>query len=101
MPKGKYVPVKVSIPGFAQAFRKGDRIRITISSPGRDFGAWLFTDIGKAGTPRLIGHGGDHASRIVLGVLPGISKVPSADTPCPSLRGQACRPYKEIPNTPA
>ena len=101
MPADQYVPVKVSLPGFAQAFRVGDRLRITISSPGRDFGAWLFTDIGQAGTPRFIAYGGSQASRIVLGVLPGITQVPADQTPCPSLRGQACRAYRYIANTPA
>ena len=89
MPKGKYVPVKVSIPGFAQAFRKGDRIRITISSPGRDFGAWLFTDIGKAGTPRLKAHGHyDAASReytltLAQQVQAGTHQEPGAPLPIP------------------
>ncbi|MCU1355006.1 MAG: Cocaine esterase [Acidimicrobiales bacterium] len=101
MPKGSYAEAKVAFPSFAQAFRKGDRLRVAISSPGRDFAAWTFTGIGKAGTPRIIGFGQDHPSKIVLGVLPGISKVPAIDTACPSLRGQACRPYTPTPNTPS
>ena len=101
MPAGKIEPVKVPLPSFAQAFRKGDRLRVTISSPGRDYGTWAFETIGKDGAKRRIGRGPDQASRLVVGVLPGIEKVPSVDTPCPSLRGQACRPYRPVPNTPA
>jgi predicted acyl esterase len=98
MPKGEAVPVKVPIPSFAQAVRAGDRLHVTISSPGRDFGAWLFETIGKAGTPRTVARGQGQASRLVLGVLPsGIGgvgdQVPALDAPCPSLRGQACRTY--------
>ncbi|QXC61138.1 CocE/NonD family hydrolase [Aquihabitans sp. G128] len=101
MPAGEFVPVKVAFPSFAQAFRKGDRLRVVISSPGRDFGAWSFADIGDPGTARDIGRGGGQASRLVLGVLPGIDEVPPLDAPCPSLRGQACRPYQPSTNEPA
>jgi len=100
MPAG-YEAVKVAFPSFAQTFRTGDRLRVVISSPGRDFGAWSFADIGKAGVARDVAHGGDRASRLVLGVLPDISKVPALDAPCPSLRGQACRPYEPSTNQAA
>jgi hypothetical protein len=91
----------VAFPSFAQAFRKGDRLRVTISSPGRDFGAWLFDDIGKPGEPRLVAHGASLASKLVLGVLPGIDRVPAVTYACPSLRGQPCRPYRPLPNEAA
>jgi hypothetical protein len=94
MPKGEAVPVKVALPSFAQAFRAGDRLHLTVSSPGRDFGAWLFETIGKAGTPRTVARGTGHASRLVVGVLPGDGAIPPLEAPCPSLRGQACRPYE-------
>jgi len=101
MPEDRFEEVSVSIPPFAQAFRPGDRLKIAISSPGRNFAAWTFTTVGDAGTPRDVGRGGDHASSITLGVLPGIEEVPPLVAPCPSLRGQACRPYEERTNTPA
>jgi len=97
MPAG-YVPVKVALPSFAQTFRPGDRLRTTVSSPGRDFGAWSFETMGEAGTPRDVAHGGKMASRLVVGVLPGIDSAPELDAPCPSLRGQACRAYEESAN---
>ncbi|CAN5607637.1 hypothetical protein BH10ACT1_BH10ACT1_19410 [soil metagenome] len=101
MPAEEYVPVKVALPSFAQTFRTGDRLRVVVSSPGRDFGAWSFADIGKAGVARDVAHGGDRPSRVVLGRLPGITSVPDLDAPCPSLRGQACRPYEPSANRPA
>ena len=105
MPAGKYVPVKIALPSFAQAFRPGDRVHLEVSSPGRDFAAWAFTDIGKAGTPRDVAFGGSQASRLVVGVLPGFgpggTTVPDNNPPCPSLRGQACRQYQAVANTSA
>jgi hypothetical protein len=101
MPKDEFAEAKVSIPSFAQAFRKGDRLKVAISSPGRNFAAWTFETIGEKGTARDIGRGGAEASKIVLGVLPGIDAVPPLVAPCPSLRGQACRPYEARTNTPA
>jgi len=100
MPDGKFESVKVAIPSFAQAFRRGDRLMVSISSPGRNFGAWTFTDTGKDGVPRDVAWGGARASRLVVGVLPRMS-VPEATWTCPSLRGQACRPYEEVTNTGA
>lgn len=99
MPADRYETAKVAIPSFAQTFRTGDRLKVTISSPGRDFAAWSFETIGKKGTPRDIGRGGAQASRLVLGQLPGITDVPPLVAACPSLRGQACRPYEPRTNT--
>ena len=101
MPAGTFEPVKVAIPSFAQTFRKGDRLLVTISSPGRDFGAWTFETIGRDGTARDVGRGRDQASRVVLGTLPGISEIPPLVAPCPSLRGQACRRYEPRSNPSA
>lgn len=100
MPKDRFAPVKVTIPSFAQAFRPGDRLMVSISSPGRNFGAWTFTTIGEPGTPRDVAWGRSNASRLVVGVLPDLA-LPEANWPCPSLRGQACRPYQETKNTSA
>ncbi len=100
MPADAFESVKVALPSFAQAFRSGDRLRLTVSSPGRNFGAWTFSTIGDDGSPRDVAWGGDRASRLVVGVLPGID-VPDATWPCPSLRGQPCRPYEPVDNRSA
>jgi len=101
MPDDEFASAKVSIPGFAQAFRPGDRLRLTVSSPGRDFGAWTFANSGEADEVRDIAWGGDLASRLVVGRLPGVVVPDGEPWPCPSLRGQACRPYEALQNTPA
>lgn len=99
LPPGRFVRARVDIPPFAQAFRKGTRLRVIISSPGRDRGTWEFETIGPPGEERLVSRGGRRASSVVLSVVEGIS-VPPGNPPCPSLRGQACRPYTASENTP-
>ncbi|MGI8938139.1 MAG: CocE/NonD family hydrolase [Iamia sp.] len=97
---GEWVEAQVAIPSFAQAFRAGTRLRVIISSPGHDRATWKFDTIGEAGESRDVGRGGEHASSITLALVDGI-EVPAGDPECPSLRGQACRPYEPLPNTPA
>ena len=93
-----FAQAKVALPSFAQTFREGDRLLVTISSPGRDFGEWTFESIGDDGTPRDVGRGEARASRLVLGVLPVESDIPPLVAACPSLRGQSCRPYEARTN---
>lgn len=95
---GRFVRARVDIPPFAQAFRTGTRLRVIISSPGRDRGTWEFDTQGDAGESRSVILGGKRASSLVLSVVGGIT-VPAGNPPCPSLRGQACRPYAEFENT--
>lgn len=97
---GEWVEAQVAIPSFAQAFRAGTRLRVVISSPGHDRATWKFDTIGEPGESRDIGRGGEHASSLTLALVDGI-EVPAGDPECPSLRGQACRPYEPLPNTPA
>ncbi len=94
---GEWTRAQVAIPSFAQAFRAGSRLRVLISSPGRDRGTWRFDTIGAAGDQVEIGRSGEHASSVVLPVVDGVDVV-AGDPPCPSLRGQACRPYEAFEN---
>lgn len=97
MEPGEWTQVQVAIPSFAQAFREGTRLRVVVSSPGRDRGTWRFATTGEAGDEVTIGRGGEHASSIVLATVDGVEVT--GDLPaCPSLRGQACRPYAEYAN---
>lgn len=97
---GEWVEAQVAIPSFAQAFRAGTRLRVIISSPGHDRGTWKFDTTGENGDQRTIGRGGEHASSVVFSTVTGID-VAAGLPPCPSLRGQACRPYSPLPNHPA
>lgn len=94
------VSAKVSLPSFAHVFRKGSRLRVVVSTPGRNHGTWEFEAPGYAGTEptQRVFFGKDQASRIVLPVVTGISS--KDDFPvCPSLRGQPCRPYQASTNS--
>ncbi|MFN8019128.1 MAG: CocE/NonD family hydrolase [Acidimicrobiales bacterium] len=93
MPKGEFATARVALPSFAQPVRAGDRLRLVVSSPGRDFAAWLFETIGKPGAKREVAWGGAEPSKLVVGELPGVGELPAVDPACPSLRGQPCRPY--------
>lgn len=100
VPVGTWIEAPVQIPSFAHPFRAGSRLRVSISSPGRDHGTWAFEqpDYDTAPTFRL-GRGGDRASALRLAVLPGIA-VPAGLPACPSLRGQPCRVAEAVVNTP-
>ncbi len=97
---GKLVSAKVPIPSFAQVFRTGSRLRVVISTPGRNHGTWEFSDPDYGGkTPKhSVAYGPDNASRIYLPMISGVAVT--GDFPeCPSLRGQPCRPYLASTNT--
>jgi len=95
--------VKVPIFPVAHALRKGSKLRLQINTPGRDLPLWAFEnpDFGKPGAKETVARGGEQASSLVLPVLPaGTVAVPADRPPCPSLRGQPCRPYHELTNAP-
>jgi len=97
---GEFVEADVALPSVAHAFRAGTRLRVIISSPGRNHGTWEFTPPDYQGaTPRQsVALSPDRPSRLVLPVVTG---VPVADgfPACPSLRGQPCRPYAPSVNS--
>lgn len=97
---GEWTQAQIAIPSFAQAFRAGSRLRVVVSSPGHDRGTWKFDTTGADGDTVEVGRGGDRASSVVLALVDGV-EVAAGDPPCPSLRGQACRPYEESSNTSA
>ena len=90
---------RVPIPSVAHALRKGSRLRVAISSPGRNHGTWQFTppDYGDVVPEHRIGVGGATPSAIHLSVLAGVD-VPADYPACPGLRGQPCRDYQPIVN---
>lgn len=94
----EWTQVQVAIPHFAQAFREGSRLRVVVSSPGRDRATWRFATTGSDGDEVTIGRGGDHASSVVLALVDGIDVPANTAIACPSLRGQACRPYAATEN---
>jgi hypothetical protein len=81
--------IRVPIRPFDYVFRKGSAIRLTIGTPSLT-GLWLFvTD--PVATVNSILHDRVHASRVVLGLLPGEISGGAAK-PCDTLLNQPCRP---------
>ncbi len=93
MPSGKYQLLRIEIPAFAQSFRKGDRLRITVDAPGGAKPLWAFKTLDH-GQHVTVGAGGRHRSSFVLTTVPGIH-VPRKAPPCRSLRSQPCRSYHD------
>lgn len=99
---GEFELVRVPIRPFAHPFRAGSRIRVLIDTPGRDSPLWAYEnpDYGGRTVYHRVAWGGEHPSALVLPVVRGIA-VPPGRPSCPSLRGQICREYVELPNEPA
>lgn len=101
LPAGEFVEVKVPIFPVMHALRTGSRLRVQVNTPGRDLPLWFF-ELPDRGGPDIWQHvarSRDMASGVVLSVLPeGAIPVPGGYPPCPSLRGQPCRPYHPLAN---
>jgi len=91
---------RIPIPGIAHALRAGSRLRLTISSPGRNHGTWQFAgpDYGDVPPMNEIALGGATPSALHLSVLPNFGDVPAPYPACPGLRGQPCRAYEPLAN---
>ena len=93
LPRKRFV--KATIPLYYQghAYRKGSRIRITISAPNGDQPIWSFKPLLKQrGGTVEIARG---RSKLTLPVVPGVD-VPTGLPPCPGLRGEPCRDAQPI-----
>ena len=66
---GEWVRFRLPIYPFAHVFRAGSRLRLTLSTPGRDHPFWCFDNPVEAGAVHGIGWGGDHPSALVLPVV--------------------------------
>lgn len=85
---------RISIPGVGAPIRAGSKLRMTVSTPGRDRAEWTFENPDFA-------TGSDEVSYTILSSAsaPSMLKlttiepgdIPATVAPCPALRGQACR----------
>ncbi len=91
MPHGKYRLLRIEIMPFAQPFRAGDRLRITLDAPGGAKPLWAFKTLDH-GQRVTIATDRKHPSSLVLSAVPGVA-VPTKAPPCRSLRSQPCRTY--------
>lgn len=96
---GEWIRFRVPIHPVAHVVRAGSKLRIAVSTPGRDHPFWCFDNPVAEGAAHLVGRGGAHASALVLPVWPEVPEHPE-DHPAPdALRGQPTRPAAEIRNT--
>jgi predicted acyl esterase len=91
LPAGELTRLRVELLPFAQAFRAGSRIRVTVDAPGNSRPLWAFDTIAD-GERVEIAADSVHRSRLVLAVVPGVT-VPNRGPDCASLRSQPCRTY--------
>jgi predicted acyl esterase len=100
LPADKWSEVRVGIPGFGHAFRKGSRVRLSIGTPGGNHAEWRFqAGAIPPGSVHRIAHSAMRPSSVLLPVVTGVT-VPATLPACPSLRGQPCRSYQALVNTP-
>jgi predicted acyl esterase len=92
LPPGRYTKVRVELFPFAQAFREGSRLRLTVDAPGGARPTWDFETIAH-GERVFVAADAVRRSRVVLSVVPGV-EVPAKAPACASLRSQPCRTFR-------
>ena len=92
---GEWIRTRVPLLPFSHVFRAGSRIRVGVSTPGRDHPFWRFENPVVSGATHDVGVGGEHASSLVLPVIPNPDHP--ADAPAAhALRGQPSRPARPV-----
>lgn len=91
LPAGRYTKVRIELFPFAQAFRAGSRLRLTVDAPGGARPLWAFDTIAD-GERVSVAADAVRRSRLVLSVVPGV-RVPATAPACASLRSQPCRSF--------
>jgi uncharacterized protein len=99
MPPGEFVPVTIPLYFEGHVYRKGSRVRVTISAPNGTQPVWSFAQTQPEGTTAnvSIAFGPGMPANLTLPIVPGVS-VPTGLPPCTSLRNEPCRPYRAFVN---
>jgi predicted acyl esterase len=98
MPKNRFVKATIPLYYEGHAYRAGSRIRVYVTAANGDQPIWAFAVTQPKGTAQVaIAHGKGRPSRLTLPIVPGVD-VPTGLPPCPGLRGEPCRDYKEFSN---
>lgn len=101
---GEWIRCRVPIAPVTHLFRAGSRLRVAVSTPGRDHPFWCFDNPVEAGAEHLVGRGGAHASSLVLPRWPVQLAHDDAHPGPDAHRGQPCRralPIHNVAATPA
>jgi hypothetical protein len=85
---------------FTHVFRAGSRIRVSLDTPGASRAEWKFilADLDDQ-VRHSVAHSSERPSSVVLPVVSGVD-VPTDRPDCNALRGQPCRDYVSLDNTP-
>jgi predicted acyl esterase len=98
---GEWIRFRLPVYPLTALLRPGSRLRLTLSTPGRDHPFWCFENPVVAGATHQVGRGGDRASALVLPVWDVAIEHPE-DLPAPgALRGQPAREARPITNVGA
>jgi predicted acyl esterase len=99
MPANEYVPVTIPLYFEGHAYRKGSRVRVTISAPNGTQPIWSFAHAQPEGgtANESIAFSPSMPSSLVLPIVKGVN-VPTGLPACPSLRNEPCRPYQAFAN---
>lgn len=98
LPRRGYTLVRVPIYAAAHAFRKGSRLRVSISAAGGDRARWRFATVDHGRTRNTIELGGAGPSKLVLPVLRGATAKGTPLPPPTALRGEPNRVYRRASN---
>ena len=96
----EWTEMRLEIMPFVHIFRAGSQLRLAVDTPGDSMARWRFL-LTEYDTPptHTVGHDAAHPSSLVLSVIPDI-EVPTELPACNALRGQPCRSYVPVANTP-
>ncbi|MBL8775738.1 MAG: CocE/NonD family hydrolase [Acidimicrobiales bacterium] len=97
---GEWVRFRIPFMPVAHVFRAGSRVRLSLSTPGRDQPFWCFDNPVEAGASHLVGRGGAHASALVLPAWSGVDH-PEDLPPANAVRGQPARTALSLRNVDA
>ena len=101
MPRGRFAKVVIPLYYQGHAYRKGSRIRVTITAPNGDQPVWSFKETSPKGRTNVaVAFSKRMPSGLTLPVVPGVD-IPTPLPPCPGLRAQPCRDYKALQNRKA
>ena len=95
---GQWHHCRVPLMPVAHVFRPGSKLRITLSTPGRDMPFWCFENPVQPGAEHGVGIGGQHACSLVMSVLDDLNDHPEQYPAPDSLRGQPMREARAISN---
>ena len=93
LPKGRFSRLVIPLYYEGHLYRAGSRIRVTITAPSGDQPVWAFAEAVPNHPAKVtVAFSRKRPSRLILPLVRGVT-APTPLPPCPSLRGEPCRPF--------